>query len=197
MKISKKSMLSGLILSATLLTACQTPSNNLSFTPMPTQAMFNPANQNLTLNIVTRDTRPQNEISSYVRQGNVHNLYAQPNVVQLFDQIFKQDLNAKGFRITSAQANSNVIVNVKNFYAKVEQGDLRYKLNANIQLEVVVQGAKGQFVKNIGASRSYEGVFNANNDEIQKILTQTFNEITSTIYNNQEIPAAIHQYSSY
>ena len=141
--------------------------------------------------------RSQPEISSYVRDGQLFKLSASPDVTALFQQIVQQDLNSKGFRVgTPSASNTNVIVNVKDFYAKVDQGNLRYKIDAKIQVEINVQGAKGNFSKNIGSTRTTEGAFNANNDEIQNVLTATFNEVVKAIYADQEISSAILQYSN-
>ena len=171
-----------LIIVATLfIAACQsTPSHTLTFTPPASNAIFNTANQAAVVNVTTRDARSQSEISSYVRDGQLFKLSASPDVTALFQQIVQQDLNSKGFRVGAPSAsNTNVIVNVKDFYAKVDQGNLRYKIS-----------------KNIGSTRTTEGAFNANNDEIQNVLTATFNEVVKAIYADQEISSAIRQYSN-
>ena len=188
-----------LIIVATLfIAACQsTPSHTLTFTPPASNAIFNTANQAAVVNVTTRDARSQSEISSYVRDGQLFKLSASPDVTALFQQIVQQDLNSKGFRVGAPSAsNTNVIVSVKDFYAKVDQGNLRYKIDAKIQVEINVQGAKGNFSKNIGSTRTTEGAFNANNDEIQNVLTATFNEVVKAIYADQEISSAIRQYSN-
>ena len=187
-----------LLASCLLLSACQTaPSNTLTFTPQAPTATFNVSNQNAVVNVVTRDMRSQPEISSYVRDGALFKLSASPDVAALFQQVMQQDLNSKGVRLGAPHAsNTNVIVNVKEFYAKVDQGNLRYKITARIQLDVNVQGAKGSFSKNIGANRITEGAFNANNDEIKNVLDMTFKETVATIYADQEIANAIHQYAN-
>ena len=188
-----------LIIVATLfIAACQsTPSHTLTFTPPASNAIFNTANQAAVVNVATRDARSQSEISSYVRDGQLFKLSASPDVTALFQQIVQQDLNSKGFRVGAPSAsNTNVIVSVKDFYAKVDQGNLRYKIDAKIQVEINVQGAKGNFSKNIGSTRTTEGAFNANNDEIQNVLTATFNEVVKAIYADQEISSAIRQYSN-
>ena len=185
------------IVATLFIAACQsTPSHTLTFTPPASNAIFNTANQAAVVNVTTRDARSQSEISSYVRDGQLFKLSASPDVTALFQQIVQQDLNSKGFRVGAPSAsNTNVIVNVKDFYAKVDQGNLRYKIDAKIQVEINVQGAKGNFSKNIG-SRTTEGAFNANNDEIQNVLTATFNEVVKAIYADQEISSAILQYSN-
>ena len=188
-----------LIIVATLfIAACQsTPSHTLTFTPPASNAIFNTANQAAVVNVTTRDVRSQSEISSYVRDGQLFKLSASPDVTALFQQIVQQDLNSKGFRVgVPSASNTNLIVNVKDFYAKVDQGNLRYKIDAKIQVEINVQGAKGNFSKNIGSTRTTEGAFNANNDEIQNVLTATFNEVVKAIYADQEISSAIRQYSN-
>ncbi|PJG85597.1 YajG family lipoprotein [Conservatibacter flavescens] len=180
------------------LTACQSPtSNTITFTPPAPTAQFNTANQNSALlNVFARDLRAQPEISSYTSGGSVIKLTASPSVSQLFQQVVQQDLNSKGFRIAPpSNANANIAVNVKDFYAKVEQGDLRYKISSNIQLEIQVQGSAGQYTKNIGATRTQEGAFSAKKPEIQKVLTETVNEVIQAIYQDQEISQAIHQYA--
>lgn len=187
-----------IIVATLFIAACQsTPSHTLTFTPPASNAIFNTANQAAVVNVATRDARSQSEISSYVRDGQLFKLSASPDVTALFQQIVQQDLNSKGFRVGAPSAsNTNVIVSVKDFYAKVDQGNLRYKIYAKIQVEINVQGAKGNFSKNIGSTRTTEGAFNANNDEIQNVLTATFNEVVKAIYADQEISSAIRQYSN-
>ncbi len=187
-----------IIVAILFIAACQsTPSHTLTFTPPASNAIFNTANQAAVVNVTTRDVRSQSEISSYVRDGQLFKLSASPDVTALFQQIVQQDLNSKGFRVgVPSASNTNLIVNVKDFYAKVDQGNLRYKIDAKIQVEINVQGAKGNFSKNIGSTRTTEGAFNANNDEIQNVLTATFNEVVKAIYADQEISSAIRQYSN-
>ena len=187
-----------IIVATLFIAACQsTPSHTLTLTPPASNAIFNTANQAAVVNVATRDARSQSEISSYVRDGQLFKLSASPDVTALFQQIVQQDLNSKGFRVGAPSAsNTNVIVSVKDFYAKVDQGNLRYKIYAKIQVEINVQGAKGNFSKNIGSTRTTEGAFNANNDEIQNVLTATFNEVVKAIYADQEISSAIRQYSN-
>lgn len=193
MKFSKKLTATLFAGTAFFLTACQTPSNVLTFTPQSPSVGFNTQNQQAAVSVFTKDERNQAEISSYVRKGEIFKLTASPSVDQLFQQVFQQDLNSKGFRLTASNANSNVFVSVKEFYAKVDQGDLRYNINARIQLQVHVQDAKGTFTKNLGASRTQEGAFNAGNDEIKKVLDLAFKDVVSAIYADQEIANAIRQ----
>ncbi|WP_442778827.1 MULTISPECIES: YajG family lipoprotein [unclassified Avibacterium] len=198
MRFTKLSLIS-LFSSAVLLSACQSqPSNTLTFTPPSPSVQFNAANQQAVLNILTRDVRQQPEVSSYVYNEKIFKLFAKPTPTELFDQVIKQDLNAKGFRIaaTPAQSNTNVIVNINKFYADIDQGNLRYKIAANVQLSVQVQGAKGQFNKNIGSSRTQEGAFKASNENIQKVLTQALQETVKSIYQDQDIANAINRYSN-
>ncbi|MFQ1014529.1 YajG family lipoprotein [Avibacterium paragallinarum] len=195
MRFAKLSLIT-LFSSAVLLSACQSqPSNTITFTPPSPSAQFNAANQHAILNILTRDARQQPEISSYVHNDKIHKLFAQPSVTQLFDQVIKQNLNAKGFRIaaTPAQSNTNVIVNITQFFANVEQGNLRYKITAKVRVNVQVQGAKGQFNKNIGSTRTQEGAFNADNANIQKVLGQALEDTIQSLYKDQEIANAISQ----
>lgn len=198
MRFAKLSALA--LLSTALLTACQSqPSNTLTFTPSsPIMQQFNAANQRAVLNVVTRDVRQAPEVASYVRNDKIFKLTAQPSVTQLFDQVIKQDLNAKGFHIaaTPAQSNTNLIVNITQFFADVEQGNLRYKITAKVQVNVQVQGAKGQFSKNIGSTRTQEGAFNADNANIQKVLGQALEETIQSLYKDQEIANAINRYTN-
>ena len=65
------------------------------------------------------------------------------------------------------------------------------KLNAQ---PAPAQGPRGNFNKVFNATRSQSGAFNANNDEIQKVLNDTFKSIVNDIYQDQEVGAAINQY---
>lgn len=194
MKISAKSLFLMATLTTAVLTGCQTQSNTLTFTtPAPT-AMFNTANQSALVNVVTQDLRTSREVASYTSSGTVNRLNAVPDVAQLFQQAMQQNLNSKGFGVVQGAGNANVVVNIRKFFADVEQGNLRYKINANISLEVGVQGSRGSFSKNFNTSRSYEGAFGANNQEIQKVLNQAYADAIQAIYNDNEIGNAIHQF---
>lgn len=193
MKQSKMLLITALLGSA-LLAGCQTQSNTLTFsTPSPT-AMFNTQNQTALVNVATQDLRTSKEVASYTSAGNVNRLNAVPDVTQMFQQVMQQNLNSKGFPIVQGAANANVLVNVKQFFATVEQGNLRYKVNANVNVDVVVQGVRGNFTKNFATSRTYEGAFGANNAEIQKVLGEAYSAAVMSIYNDNEIANAIHQF---
>ena len=170
---------------AFFLAGCQAQSNSLTFTPLAPSASMN-VNQSAVVYVMTRDARAQQE-----------RLNASPNVSQLFQQVMQQNLVSKGFRIGQANnSNAGVTVEIKDFTTNVEQGNLRYKLNSKIQLNVYVQGAKGQFNKDFHTTRSQSGAFNADNDEIQKVMGEAFKDIVNNIYQDQEIGQAINQYTN-
>ena len=177
MKVTNKiKALSAMTLAAAtlFLAGCQAQSNTLTFTPQSPTASMN-INQSAVVTVNTRDSRPQ----------------------QLFQQVMQQNLVSKGFRIGQANnANAGVTVDVKEFNAKVEQGNLRYTLNSKIQAVVYVQGPRGQYNKTFNATRSQSGAFNASNDEIQKVLGETFKDIVNNIYQDQEVTNAINQYTN-
>ena len=91
-------------------------------------------NQSAVVTVNTRDSRPQQEIATYTKSGELIKLNASPSVTQLFQQVMQQNLVSKGFRIGQANnANAGVTVDVKEFNAKVEQGNLRYTLNSKFK----------------------------------------------------------------
>ena len=197
MKFNVKTLAIGsILLSGVLLTGCQSEPNTLSFTPATPQATMN-VNQSAVVFVSTRDMRQTPEISSYVADGKVVKLSASPSVTELFQQVEQQNLISKGFRIGMANSsNAAVTVDVQEFIAKVNQGNLRYDIDSKIQLAIHVQGRRGQFTKNINATRSHSGAFSARNAEIQKVLGETFNEVVQSIYKDQEITNAINQYAN-
>lgn len=197
MKFNVKTLaISSILLSGVLLTGCQSEPNTLSFTPATPQATMN-VNQSAVVFVSTRDMRQAPEISSYVADGKVVKLSATPSVTELFQQVEQQNLISKGFRIGMPNnSNAAVTVDVQEFIAKVNQGNLRYDIDSKIQLAIHVQGRRGQFTKNINATRSHSGAFSARNSEIQKVLGETFNEVVQSIYKDQEITNAINQYAN-
>ncbi|MGQ0286547.1 YajG family lipoprotein [Pasteurellaceae bacterium 22721_9_1] len=199
MKLRKPFSLVALVASSVLLAACaDKPSNTLHFSPAsPTATVaFNTMNQKAIVNVVTKDERAQPEISSYTSSGSLLKLSASPEVAKLFQQVVQQDLNAKGFRLASAEANTQLLVRVKEFYAQVDEGNLRHKISSRVQLEIHVQGVKGNFTKNIGASRVDEGVLGVNNLDIQKSLTLTLQDVVRGLHKDREIADAIYRYSN-
>ncbi|MGY4677701.1 YajG family lipoprotein [Pasteurella sp. P03HT] len=192
MKRVKLLSLTTLIASSIVLTACQTLPSTLTFTPpAPTATMA--VNQQAIVFVSVRDKRPQPEVASYVADGKLIKLSASPTVQQLFLQVGQQDLVSKGFRVSNAQqSNAAVTLDVNTFYANVEQGNLRYNIDSKVGVTIHVQGAKGQFSKNINANRTYSGAFSAKNPEIEKVLSEAFSEVVKAIYQDQEIANAIH-----
>lgn len=195
MKLSKKFALSALALSSILLVGCSStlPNNSLQFNPSsPTAtAAFSTLNQQAVVNVVTKDERQKPEISAYNINGNLFKLYAKPAVEQLFQQVMQQDLNAKGFRLSQSGANTQVFVTVNDFYAKAEEGNFRHKISSKIQLQVHVQGIKGNFTKNLGATRTDEDVGGVDNADVQKALSLTLQDVVTSLYNDHEIATAI------
>lgn len=198
MKLTNKiKTLSAISLAAAsvLLAGCQTQSNTLTFTPPAPTASMN-VNQSAVVYVTTRDARAQQDIASYVRNGELVKLNAAPSTTQLFQQVMQQNLVSKGFRIGQANnSNAGVTVEIKDFSTKVDQGNLRYNLTSKIQVTVYVQGASGNYNKAFNATRAQSGAFSASNDEIQKVLGETFKDIVNNIYQDQEVGNAINQYS--
>lgn len=177
-----------------ILAGCQSQSNTITFTTPAPSASFNTQNQTAVVNVMTQDLRKSAEVASYTSGGNVQRLTAVPDVRSLFQQAMQQNLNSKGFGVIDGAGNVNMLVNVNKFFANVEQGNLRHKIAAEIEVTVQVQGAKGNFTKNFNVSRAYEGAFGANNSGIRNVLTQAYNEVIQSIYNDNELTQAIHQY---
>ena len=197
MKLTHKiKALSALLIAAGAVatSGCVSQSNTLSFTPPAPTASMNMA-QSAIVTVSSKDSRSNSDIASYTRMGELVKLNAQPAPAQLFQQVMQQNLISKGFRIGSPNnANAGVTMEVKSFNATVDQGNLRYNINTKIQVVAYVQGPRGNFNKVFNATRSQSGAFNANNDEIQKVLNDTFKSIVNDIYQDQEVGAAIHQY---
>ncbi|MDU8925526.1 YajG family lipoprotein [Pasteurellaceae bacterium LIM206] len=199
MKLAKKFSLAAIVVAAgVLLAACQTTrSNTLVFTPPAPTATMTSSNQKAVVNVVGKDDRSNPSIATYKVNDGLFSLSASPDVATLFKQVLQQDLNAKGFHVGSVSAaNTNVVVMVQQFYANVEEGNLRHKITSKIQLAIHVQGAKGNFTKNIGSTRTDEGAFTVNNADIQKSLDAVLKEVVSAIYKDQEIANAIRQYAN-
>ncbi|WP_439243698.1 YajG family lipoprotein [Lonepinella sp. BR2474] len=197
MTLIKKFSWGAFALGALLLAGCSsTPSNTLTFNPQSPTATtaFNTQNQKAIVNVVSKDGRSQTEVSSYTLNSALFKLYSSPAVEKLFQQVVQQDLNAKGFRLATNGVNTNVLVTVKEFYAKVEEGNIRHKITSRVQLEVHVQGIKGNFTKNFGASRIDEGALGVNNNDIQKSLDATLKDVVSALYKDTEIAGAISRY---
>ena len=194
MKLTNKIILIISIFGSAVLAGCQTQSNTLTFSvPAPT-AVFNTNNQTALVNVMTQDLRQSAEVANYTSSGNIIRLNAVPQVSHLFQQAMQQNLNSKGFTVVQGAGNANVSVKIKRFFANVEQGNLRYKINANVDVEVAVQGTKGNFSKNFSTFRSYEGAFGASNKEIYNILNLAYTDAIQAIYNDNEVSNAIHQF---
>lgn len=195
MKFNKKIFFAASVFASALLAGCQSQSSVLNFTtPSPT-ATFNTQNQSAAISVMTQDLRTSREVASYTKRGEINRLTAVPEVGAMFQQAVQQDLNAKGFQIVQSGANANVVVNVRKFYATVEQGNILYKVNAEVGVEVVVRGSKGTFNKNFNATRGYEGAaLTTDNDDIKSVLSQAYQDVVKSIYNDNEIANAIHQF---
>ncbi len=88
MKVTNKiKVLSTMTLAAAtlFLAGCQAQSNTLTFTPQSPTASMN-INQSAVVTVNTRDSRPQQEIATYTKSGELIKLNASPSVTQLFQQ---------------------------------------------------------------------------------------------------------------
>ncbi len=103
----------------------------------------------------------------------------------------QQNLVSKGFRIGQANnANAGVTVDVKEFNAHVDQGNLRYTLNSKIKQLFMYKVHADNTTKPlmrpvhnlVHLMRAY--------DEIQKVLGETFKDIVNNIYQDQEVTNA-------
>lgn len=194
MKFSKKAFFAVTTLTAAVLAGCTNQSNVLTFTAPATNSTFNTNNQTAAVSVTTQDLRPSREVATYTKRGEIIRLTSSPDVTSLFQQAVQQDLNAKGFQIINGAANANITVSIKKFFATVEQGNLMHKSTAEVSVDVAVQGAKGNFNKVFNATRGYEGALGADNNDIQKILNQAYQDVVQAIYNDNEVANAIHQY---
>ena len=151
MKVTNKiKVLSTMTLAAAtlFLAGCQAQSNTLTFTPQSPTASMNINQISSGNSQYSRISRPQQEIATYTKSGELIKLNASPSVTQLFQQVMQQNLVSKGFRIGQANnANAGVTVEVKEFNTHVDQGNLRYTLNSKIQAVVYVQGRADNTIK--------------------------------------------------
>lgn len=181
------------VLAAAVLAGCQSESNSITLTTPAPNASFDTNNQTAMVNVMTRDLRGSAEVANYTKNGELRRLNSIPDTASLFQQAMQQNLNSKGFAIVQGAGNANVLVNVKKFFANVEQGNLRYKIVADVNVEVQVAGTRGNFSKNFNTQRSYEGALGAGNSEIQKVLSQAYTDAVQAIYLDNEITSAIHR----
>ncbi|MFC0308809.1 YajG family lipoprotein [Gallibacterium trehalosifermentans] len=194
-KTLKRLAFASILLINFVLVGCQTPPNTITFIPPAAVGPFNTQNQMSSVHVSSRDLRANQAVSQYTNNGQLFPVYAQPTVAELFQQSLQQDLNSKGFRILPNNAPTNVTVNIKQFYANVSQGNVRYKIDATVQLSIQVQSAKGEYSKNIETRRSQEGAFTAKTKEIQKVLAQAFEDAIKEIHQDKEVSNAINQLS--
>ncbi|MBE2896000.1 hypothetical protein HPC38_03810 [Pasteurellaceae bacterium HPA106] len=190
MKNWKKTIATTALLSTcVVLSACQAPvSNTLNFVPPAPSANFSTQNQQVSVNVLAQDQRASSEVASFAENGKMRHLQASPEVAQLFQQVVQQDLNSKGFRVASGMAtNANVVVVIKEFYAKVSEGNLSHKIDSKVAVSVNVQGAAGNFSKSFSATNTKEGAFGVNNEKIQAVLNSAFQDVVTKIYNDNEI----------
>ncbi|MFC0323471.1 YajG family lipoprotein [Gallibacterium melopsittaci] len=194
-KTLKRLSFASILLASFALAGCQTPPNTITFTPPAAVGPFNSQNQMSNVSVNSRDLRANQAVSQYTNNGQLFPVYAQPSVAELFQQSMQQDLNSKGFRVLPSNAPTNVTVNIKQFYANVNQGNVRYKVDATVQLTIQVQSAKGEYSKNVETRRSQEGAFTAKTEEIQKVLGQAFDDAIKEIHQDQEVSNAINRLS--
>jgi|GEM_PF-126003 len=196
MKVTNKiKALSTMTLAAAtlFLAGCQAQSNTLTFTPQSPTASMN-INQSAVVTVNTRDSRPQQEIATYTKSGELIKLNASPSVTQLFQQVMQQNLVSKGFRIGQANnANAGVTVDVK----ENEQGLINAAKFLNLDLEIVsrdkIKKIQNQFEgsdfveKTIGVRAVSEPVAllsSAGNGKFL-VMKEIYNGITISIYEEE------------
>lgn len=181
------------LLATFLVSACQNNTSNiLYFTTPEIPVLINPQQISLSLNLQILDQRTQPEVSSYATDDNIIKLFSSPTVSEIFAQIIKQDLTAKGIKLeSSADAKTQLSLKIQDFYAIAESSSFRHKISANIQLEVEVQNEKRKFTKRFAAQRTQEGALGVKNEDFQKVLTQLLQNLSQKLYQDKDIIAIL------
>ncbi|KLV05943.1 lipoprotein [Photobacterium aquae] len=169
------------------LTACSTPSEpQLTLTPQPVIAA-QPSVNGKTLSLNSRDLRTAQFIA-VVDSGreNVQPLHSSQNLRTTLEDALNRQLSAQGYTI-SADSKDTLRLDILEAMVNVKHSVMSHDLISKLQLQLVVETPKGQFIKRYSGKSERTGAMSASIEDMQTAMDNLITAVLKDIYADPEL----------
>lgn len=176
------------IATALLVSACASnpvqPPLALTLTPViASQAAAN----HLSVQMSSKDSRSQQYIG-VVDSGakNVEEFQPAENIAATFQNALTKQFASEGIKVTPS-ASSNIAINIEKALVNVKQGLVKYDMNSELQIALVVTTPKGTFSKQYSARSTKQEPLKVKREDIAQSLEKMMNSVLNEIANDGEL----------
>lgn len=178
-----------------MLTACTTPSATVDISPLITLPLRDPGLKGITISITGADQRTDQALAQVISDNRIVTLTASRDLRYLLQEALEKQMSARGYKIGPNGA-VNLQVIVKQLYADVSQGSVRYNITTKASVSVIASTADGKKMsKNYHASYSAKGAFQASNNTIANVINTVLTDIIASMAQDSSIHDFIRQNS--
>ncbi|WP_060989830.1 YajG family lipoprotein [Photobacterium leiognathi] len=175
------------IATALLMSACASnpvqPPLALTLTPVIASQTAN----HLSVQMSSKDSRSQQYIG-VVDSGakNVEVFQPADNIAATFQNALTKQLASEGIKVTPS-ASSNIAINIEKALVNVKQGLVKYDMNSELQIALVVTTPKGTFSKQYSARSTKQEPLKVKREDIAQSLEKMMNSVLNEIANDGEL----------
>lgn len=175
------------IATALLMSACASnpvqPPLALTLTPVIASQTAN----HLSVQMSSKDSRSQQYIG-VVDSGakNVEVFQPAENIAATFQNALTKQLASEGIKVTPS-ASSNIAINIEKALVNVKQGLVKYDMNSELQIALVVTTPKGTFSKQYSARSTKQEPLKVKREDIAQSLEKMMNSVLNEIANDGEL----------
>lgn len=144
------------------------------------------------LTISVRDLRPQNFLIAIAKnqKEQLQIISSATNVRQSIEQALIQGWQAKGLRLKPGKQVA-IEVDIKKLVNKVNQTNLDFQAEIEMQLQVVVDTSKTRLTKQFQSTQTSTGPFKVNVFTQEKLMNRQLSDLIQQILNDSELHEAI------
>ncbi|MBW3698014.1 hypothetical protein EK599_20230 [Vibrio sp. T187] len=173
--------------SIALLTACSAPQQaQLNIVPKATMSS-NDIVKDATFTLASKDVRAAQYVA-LVDSGrsNIEPIHAKQNMRIALENVFAQQLESQGFRV-SVNSENSVILEIQEALVTVKHSIMENQMDGKVTLEVTAETPEGKLVKTFNGVAQRTGTLSASDEEIEKVLNDVINLVLAEIANDKEL----------
>ncbi|EKT53526.1 YajG family lipoprotein [Providencia sneebia] len=176
-----------------LLAGCAASNNTLSLEPKITLPNKNPTLNATSISVSSVDNRTSKSLAEVNRNGALVVLSPSRDPRYLMQEAVEKQMAARGFMISSP-ANVNLVVQLNQLNAQVNEGSLRHNITVNSSVTVTATAPNGS-TKSRTFTRNYNNqeLLGASNEKIEKALNTALTDLINDMANDQELTQFIKQ----
>ncbi|MCG3862424.1 MULTISPECIES: YajG family lipoprotein [unclassified Photobacterium] len=175
------------IATALLLSACAStpvqPPLALTLAPVIASQTTN----DLSVQVSSKDSRSHQYIA-VIDSGaqNVEEFQPAENIAATFQSALTKQFASEGIKV-SPSAPSNIAINIEKALVNVKQGLVKYDMNSELQIALLVTTSKGTFSKKYSARSTKQEPLKAKPEDIAQSLEKMMNSVLNEIANDGEL----------